>query len=212
MQDNQKQALTRRDVLPYCSGLIDGDGSICIHKRKHIHQNWDIEIRQDQISYFAGLMDSEGCFFIKKCDLENVLKMTNRISPVYAGLIRIGMVCKEPLEILDQTFPGGKVMCEGARKGRPDCQIMYRWELRKKNLIIPVLKEMIPFLIAKKRQAILLLDFLEKWENPYNRKIGVSPEELRRREEAYQRMRKLNAVGAAATTNSRSSGDAEVIV
>jgi len=71
---------------------------------------------------------------------------------------------------------------------------------------------MIPFLIAKKEQAITLLDFLQNWENPVNNKLGISPQELQRREEAYQKMRKLNAVGAAATTNSRSSGDAEVIV
>jgi len=103
-------------------------------------------------------------------------------------------------------------MCEGVRKDRPTNQVMYRWELAKKENIILVLKEMIPFLIAKKERAIMLLDALEKWQNPFNRKLGLDPEELQRREEAYQKMRKLNAVGAAATTNSRSSGDAEVIV
>lgn len=212
MQDNQRQALTREERIPYCAGLIDGDGSICLPKRKHPNQNWDIEIRQNKVSYFSGLMDSEGSFFIKKCDLETVLKQTNRISPVYAGLIRIGMVSKEPLEILDQVFPGGKLLCEGVRKDRPTYQVMYRWELRKKHLIELALKEMIPFLIAKKQHAMILLDFLEKWENPFNRKLGISPQELQRREEAYLKLRKLNAVGAAATTNSRSIREDEVIV
>jgi hypothetical protein len=212
MQDNQRQALTQKQKIAYCSGLIDGDGSFCLVKAKHPNQNWDCQIRENKVVYFAGLLDAEGSFIFQKCDLENVLKMTNRISPVYAGKIRIGMVEKEPLCVLDQTFPGGRILCEGVRRGRPTYQVMYRWELCKKELVILALKEMIPFLIAKKERAITLLDALEKWRNPFNRKIGVDPEELQRREEAYQKMRKLNAVGAAATTNPRSSGDAEVIV
>lgn len=212
MQDNQRQALPRRNILPYCSGLIDGDGTIGLSKIKHARQNWDIKINQDEISYFSGLIDCEGSFIIKKCDLETVKKQTNRISPVYAGVIRIGMVSKEPLELLDKTFPGGKLSCEGVRKDRPTYQIMYRWELRKKKLIILALKEIIPFLIAKKEHAITLLKFLEEWENPFNRKIGVSIEELQRRELAWDKMRQLNAVGAAATTKPRSIREDEVIV
>ena len=212
MQDNQRQALTQKQAVAYCTGLIDGDGSICFEKRPRSTQNWDCEIRENKVAYFAGLLDAEGSFSFQKCDLAHVLKMTNRVSPVYNGKIRIGMVEKEPLILLDKTFPGGRLMCEGVRKDRPTYQVMYRWELAKKENIILVLKEMIPFLIAKKERAITLLDALEKWQNPFNRKLGLDPLELQRREEAYQKMRKFNAVGAAATTNSRGSGDAEMIV
>jgi hypothetical protein len=122
------------------------------------------------------------------------------------------MVSKKPLELINNIFPGGKLMCEGVRKDRPTNQIMYRWELRKAKLIISALKEMMPFLIAKKEQAIILIDFLENWKSPFNRKIGIEPEELLRREQAYQKMRKLNAVGAAATTKSQCIRENEVIV
>jgi hypothetical protein len=212
MQDNQRQAFVRERMVPYCSGLIDADGSICLPKAKHPNQNWECHIREDKVSYFAGLMDGEGSFSVQKCDLEHVKKMTNRVSPVYAGKIRIGMVTLEPLEILNRTFPGGRILHEGVRKDRPTNQFMYRWELCKRKELISTLHEMIPFLIAKREQAIILLDFLEKWEIPFNRKHGISPEELQRREEAYLKMRKLNSVGAAATTNPRSIREDEVIV
>lgn len=212
MHDNQKQALTHQNNVAYCTGLIDGDGSICFVKAKTPNQNWDCHIREDKVAYFSGLMDSEGSFSFQKCDLESVKKMTNRISPIYAGKVRIGMVTKTPLLLLDKIFPGGRILCEGVRRDRPTYQIMYRWEMCKKDLLILLLKEMIPYLIAKKDHAITLLDALEKWRNPFNRKLGIDPEELQRREEAYQKMRKLNAVGAAATTNSQSIQEDEVIV
>jgi hypothetical protein len=207
MQDNQRQALTRDDFLPYCAGLIDGDGSILLAKNQ-----WESNRHSSKVSYISGLMDAEGSFLVLKCDLPNVLAGFKRKNPIYHGKIRIGMVQKKPLEKLNEVFSGGRILCEGVRKGRPTYQIMHRWELCKKEFVKSALKEMIPFLIAKKEQALILLDFLEKWKNPVNRKLGIDPEELQRREEAYQKMRKLNAVGAAATTNSRSSGDAEVIV
>jgi hypothetical protein len=212
MQDNQRQAFTRREILPYCAGLIDGDGSICIVKGSPKNKNWDISIRKNGIAYFSGLFDTEGSFSVQKCDLSNVLKKFKRISPIYSGKVRIGMVSKEPLFLLDKTFPGGRVLCEGVRKDRPTYQIMYRWEMCRKDLIISMILEMMPFLIVKREQAHILLDFLQKWKNPFNRKLGLDPEELQRREEAYLKMRKLNAVGAAATTNSQSIREDEVIV
>lgn len=212
MQDNQKQALPRELRIPYGSGLIDGDGSICAQKRSPPNKTWDVDGRTMKISYLCGLYDTEGSIIIKKCDLPNVLESFKRVSPIYSGLIRIGMVQKEPLELLNQIWPGGHLRCEGVRKDRPTYQIMYRWELSKKQLIINCLKEMLPFLIAKKEQACTLLDFLQNWKDPYNRKLGIDPEELLRREESYQRMRKLNAVGAAATTKPNDIREDEAIV
>jgi hypothetical protein len=89
---------------------------------------------------------------------------------------------------------------------------MYRWELRKRKILIPFLKELLPYLRAKREQCLVLIDVLENWVNPFNRKLGMSPEELQRREVAWKKMRQLNAVGAAATTKSHDSREAEAIV
>ena len=212
MQDNQRQALQHKKDVIYAAGLLDGDGTYYINKSKAPTTNWDVDQRTGEIIYLAGLMDAEGTYYIKKCDLAHVLEGFKRVSPIYSGCIRIGMVEKEPLELLDKTFPGGKLMYEGVRKDRPNNKPMYRWELRKKALIINALEELIPYAICKKKQAILLREFLKNWKNPINRKLGIGEVELLRREQAYQEMRKLNAVGAAATTKSQGAREGDAIV
>jgi hypothetical protein len=114
--------------------------------------------------------------------------------------------------MVSEVFPGSVVKCEGVRKDRPTYQVMYRWEMRKRHLLIPMLEKLIPYLIVKKQQAKLLLETLKIWIIPYNRKVGMDPEEIQRRDLAWLKMRKLNAVGAAATTKSHDSREVEAIV
>lgn len=164
------------------------------------------------LAYIAGLMDGEGSFCILKAESPETLRQTNRKSPVYYSVIRIGMVQKEPMEFIYQTFGFGIVRDEGVRKDRPTNQPMYRWTLHKKSQILEVCKELLPYLRVKKRQAQNIIEFFENWENPFNRKIGLSKNELLRRERHLLIARELNAVGAAATTKSLSCREAEVIV
>jgi len=77
---------------------------------------------------------------------------------------------------------------------------------------LPFLYKIEPYLRIKKAHCNHLINFLENWETPYARGKCIPEHELQRREEAYQKMRKLNAVGAAATTKSLGTGDSEVIV
>lgn len=152
------------------------------------------------IAYIAGLFDGEGSFCFIKAETKKFMEMTKRKNPYYRPLARIGMVHLSVLEFIHKTFPGGYLHCEGVRKDRPNNQVMYRWEMFKGENLKNFLKEIIPFLIAKKEQAVTLLEVLENWKIPRNRTLGLDAYELQRREEAYQKMRKLNAVGAAATT------------
>lgn len=168
--------------------------------------------RQLMIAYAAGLLDGEGSFSFMKNDQPNILAMTNRKSPVFNGVIRAGMTDVKPLEFLQTLFPDGILACEGVRKRNPTYKVMYRWSMTKRVPIISALKELIPFLIAKKPQAIVLLDALENWKNPFNRKLGMDPLELQRRNQAWLTLRKMNAVGAAATTKSQSIREDEAIV
>src|SRR5258708_13819850 len=113
-----------------------------------------------RIAYVAGLIDGEGSFlFMRSCTPE-VLKQTNRKNAVYSGKIRIGMVHKGAVEYIADTFPGGRVLCEGVRWDRPQNQIMYRWELCKRLLILEALPKLMPHLLIKKAQAELLFETL----------------------------------------------------
>lgn len=165
-----------------------------------------------RLAYIAGLFDGEGSFIFRKSSTPNVMKQTKRINPMYYGTVRIGMVDRRALDFIAETLSCGNLTCEGVRKGRENCQVMYRWNINRRQTIIEVLPKLIPYLVIKKEQAQLLLDVLSDWEIPYNRKLGLSPEELQRRELAWITMKQLNAVGAAATTKPRSSSDTEAIV
>ena len=164
------------------------------------------------LAYIAGLMDGEGSYCILKADSEETLRQTNRKSPVYYSVVRVGMVQREPMEFIQSVFGFGIVRDEGVRKDRPTNQFIYRWTLHRKDQILEFCKEILPYSRVKKRQIQNIIDFFEGWENPFNRKIGLSEKELQRRERHLQIARELNAVGAAATTKSQGLREKEVIV
>ena len=163
-------------------------------------------------AYLAGLIDGEGSFIILKTAVEKIAKSSNSVSPRYLAFFCIGMVDKAPLDLIRETIGMGKVYEERV----PERRSMWRIRFGGRLTLIPFVKQLLPYLIVKKKQAELLLDFCENWVSPGKKEHGyrdrVSPQELQRREQAWQKMRKLNAVGAAATTKSESTRECEAIV
>ena len=162
-------------------------------------------------AYLAGLIDGEGSFVIQKTAVDKIAKSCKCVSPKYLACFCIGMVDKEPLDLIQETIGAGKVYEERV----PDRRSIWRIRFAGRLSLMPFVKNLLPYLIVKKKRAELMLDFCEKWESPVNengRRARVSDKELQRREEAYLKMRKFNAVGAAATTKSNSSREAEAIV
>ena len=115
------------------------------------------------------------------------------------------MTSKTAVQYIADTFPGmGSFYNEGVRKDRPTYQIMYRWEVSKRQHVCQIVDLLMPYLVVKSEQASLLKDFCHGWKDGrggVGERRVMSPEELQRREDFYLRMKKLNAVGAAATTN-----------
>lgn len=162
-------------------------------------------------AYLAGLIDGEGSFVIQKTSVEKIAKSSRSKTPKYLAYFCIGMVDKEPLDLIKDTIGMGKVYEERV----PNRRSIWRIRFAGRITLMPFIRQLLPYLIVKKKQAELLLNFCENWVTPDNeggkRKL-VSDEELQRREEAYLKMRKLNAVGAAATTKSKSIREDEAIV
>lgn len=162
-------------------------------------------------AYLAGLIDGEGSFVIQKTSVDKIAKSSKCISPKYLAYFCIGMVDKEPLDLIQETIGAGKVYEERV----PDRRSLWRIRFAGRLSLMPFVRNLLPYLIVKKKQALLMLDFCENWESPKNengKRAKTSDQELQRREEAYLKMRKLNAVGVAATTNPRSTRECEVIV
>ena len=153
-------------------------------------------------AYFAELFDGEGSFCICKQSSEYYMKKTKRKNPHYHPLVRMGLTNRTLLDEMQRLFQCGKVYDEGIRKGRPDHKPMYRFQTTSRDDCVKIINLLLPELTEKKSQALLVKKFCEGWKSPFNRQSGIDPEELHRREELYYKVRKLNTVGVAATTES----------
>ena len=160
------------------------------------------------LSYIAGIIDGEGCLRIGKCSGKKTMESTRSINTKYAAYIQVGMVERVIPELLKSQF-GGSVREECV----PDRRSVWRWVLSSRLQVTKVAKTLLPYLIIKKKHAKNMIDFCDNWVRT-GRWVDhkIVKQELQRREEAYQRMRKFNAVGAAATTKRENIREDEAIV
>lgn len=150
-------------------------------------------------AYLAGIIDGEGCISMNKysptldCFKNKNLKYKN---PKYSTYLSIGMSCEEIVRMIAKEFDSSSVRIERVPNRKP----IYRCKISGRKSIIKNLPKFMPYLIEKKAQAEIAMDFCTGFITPINRKKGLSEEELQRREELYCKIRKLNRSGAAATT------------
>jgi len=78
--------------------------------------------------------------------------------------------------------------------------------------MIKALSELIPYLRVKREHAMILLDYCLNCVDLRSRPEDIKLAEYQRREELYQALQKLNAVGAAATTKREGIREDEAIV
>lgn len=156
-------------------------------------------------AYLAGIIDGEGTIRIGKVKTDSKGNPT----PTYYSNISVGMTDKRIIDLLSKTF-GASTRIERVPFGR---KTVYRWGTSGSNVIPNIISKIIEHLIVKKTQAELVLEFC-KSKQDYKRLSNnkLTENELQRREELFQKVKKLNAVGAAATTKSKDTGDREAIV
>ncbi len=141
------------------------------------------------LAYLAGIIDGEGTIRIGRNQPSN-----KKWNLKYYASISVGMVLKEIPEMFAQEF-GANVRIERVPEKRP----IYRWGTSGNKTVPRILKQLLPYLRVKKVQAIEVIKFCEEQMIGFKRNNGLPIQELRRRERSYQKVRKLNAVGAAAT-------------
>ncbi len=152
--------------------------------------------RQAVLYYLAGIIDGEGCIRMGK----QKYQAHPNWNPQFYGCISVGMVNKQVIELLRDTFTPNrpnKIYTERVQGRKP----VYRWIARKDQEVMAILKELHPLLLIKKEQAEIVMAFLEsKNTKGFQRNKGLPPQELRWREGLFQQMKTLNAPGAVATT------------
>lgn len=144
--------------------------------------------------YLAGILDGEGTLRINKMKPNPKFHIAHTR---YTAGMSVGMVDKEPIDLLAKHL-GGSVCIERApSEGR---RPIYRWAVSGRKSVFRALCLVLPYLRVKRPQAEILLDFILNYVDMRHQPKEVRRRELLRREELYHKMRELNAVGAAATT------------
>jgi len=122
---------------------------------------------QDYI-YFAGLFDGEGCIS-KNSALKQVI------------YLQIIMVDKIVIDWLFKKFGGSYYLFNRKNRGINE-KPTHHWKLTNVDKIIPLLENIIPYLILKKNRAILALQLcylVQKSKHSFGIKISQEEYELR---------------------------------
>ncbi|MGH7744866.1 MAG: hypothetical protein ACREQ5_08665 [Candidatus Dormibacteria bacterium] len=132
-------------------------------------------------AYLAGLMDGDGCITIQK----NPIRNGNGYF-VYAGQLSIVNTFASVVLEIENVLGGRSSLRTEETENR---MASYQWQQRKKPSIESTLLKVMPYLVIKKEQAKLLLEFVRR---PRIEKKDINPDRHDFREDFYQKMQSLN--------------------
>lgn len=112
-------------------------------------------MRAVEKAWAAGFLDGEGCFTLTRSTNKRTVN----------ARIHAGQIVRDPLDKLQGLF-GGNVSLRDTRN-RP----FWLWELYGASACRTVLPQLIPYLVVKRAQAELLLEFCER----INPRAGGTP-------------------------------------
>jgi hypothetical protein len=167
----------------------------------------DNQTQAIQYAYLAGIIDGEGWIGITKSTKADC------VNPTYVPKIQVGMVDPNIPFFLKKVF-GGSIHTESVQNR----QLIYRWHLTSISELQNCLAAVIPYLIVKKEMAEQISEFIASRVDlhafPHNSKDceKLKSSEIQRRESYFQSLKKLNAVGAGATTKHLDTRKSEAIV
>jgi LAGLIDADG endonuclease len=140
--------------------------------------------------YLAGIIDGEGCITIGAGKKETCIN--------YNALLLVQNTSEKLIDYLQSTFGGQKYL---SKKETSTTRTAWMWRITKKAHIEQILLAVLPYLIIKREQAKILLNYV--------RLERTAPTELRK--QAYEALRKLNSRGKSVTTNTQDSITIEMI-
>jgi|SRR3989344_1219440 len=121
---------------------------------------------QTVYAYLAGLMDGEGCISIRKTFQYG--------KDQFKPMVEVGMTDIEPMMLLQKTF-GGSYWPEIVRGMNLP---VTKWRVTGSH-VIPVLEPLLPYMLAKRRQAEIALSLARRIKR-YGRPLPKIETEYRR--------------------------------
>jgi len=154
----------------------------------NLHLNNSINEDANFWSYIAGIMDTDGSFSLKR---EN-RKSGGSKSPVYTPSILLSQYDSRAIYYTFNNFPKANLFiieAKGTKNG-----FCYRLSITSRKSAIEFLKRIIVFLVLKKEQAQVLLDYCLSVKILSGNRI-IPIEEIESRDKYYQKIVSLNKYG-----------------
>lgn len=133
-----------------------------------------------KFGYLAGILDGEGCLTVGAGQKETCIN--------YNALVAVQNTSKSLIDWLQTKFGGGIYL---SKKATEKTKAAWMWRITKKKEIETLLLAVLPYLVVKREQAKVLLDFV-RLTSDCNADL---------RAVYFQRLRILNARGVSVTTN-----------
>jgi len=137
--------------------------------------------------YLAGILDGEGCITIGAGQKETCVN--------YNAIVVVQNTSKVLIDWMQQKFGGQTYL---SKRETATTRTAYMWRITKKKDIENLLLAVLPYLIVKKEQAKILLNFV--------RLEPTANSEVRRL--AYEQLKALNVRGKPVTTNMQDTAPA----
>jgi hypothetical protein len=136
----------------------------------------------EKLAYVAGIIDGEGCFGM------HYYKKLNR----HYLTVDIYNSCTELLKWLSENFPGNyREIKAPSKKIHTNWKPQFIWRSNE-HQTLQFLRDILPFLIVKKKQCELAIKFRETF---LKRECPVSPKTKETRRLIYEEMKALNQRG-----------------
>lgn len=140
-------------------------------------------------AYLAGLVDGEGCIFISQTTTNSAAKGCKR-GIAYRSGITISLTNLPLLQRVKKLTGVGKIR----PVKRPSRKHKYAWRWSAWSIeASDLISKLLPFLVLKKRQALLQMKFQSIMRYPGSK--GLSDKEWNQRQLLHEKMRRLNKRG-----------------
>jgi hypothetical protein len=150
-------------------------------------------IERDAAIYFAGLFDGEGCVCLAEYHPRYGGK--GQVSPYFRAQMSVSNTHHGVLLHIQRTIGG--IIGKPVHRGKPR-RPLWRWSAASRESA-HIIRHILPFLVIKKQQALLLLEFHESVQDyihlPHPGNLGCpqqTPAEIERRRRYLKRMQALN--------------------
>lgn len=133
-------------------------------------------IPEKELAYIAGLVDGEGSVLIEPSS-----DRTFRVE------LQIVNTDKRMIDFVKESLGIGRIHPTPIKGGRK--KILWRWNLVNNHATL-VMKLLLPYLVIKKEQALLCIQYRKEYRNLHT--VSNKNEVIRRRKELYFKVKELN--------------------